>query len=58
MVLLSGKGDLRRLVCAASPDWRVVDATMAAGSSFVDARGDAIFLGLDDDIVRMDLQER
>jgi hypothetical protein len=58
MVFLSKKGGKKRLVCTAAPDRRVVDLPLDADRSFVMARGDAIFLGLDDRIVRMDLVER
>jgi hypothetical protein len=58
MALLSGSGADKRLVCAAMPDRRLVDVTLRAKDAFIEARGDSIFLGLDDDIVRMDLQER
>jgi len=62
MVFLSGTGLERRLVCASSPDRRVADLRVAASQSFVetrsDASGDALFLGLDDKIVRMNIEER
>lgn len=58
MVVLSGSGDAKRLVCAALPDRRVVDVSLKARLAFVETRGDSLFLGVDDQIVRMDLQER
>jgi hypothetical protein len=58
MVFLSGSGGEKRLVCTALPDRRVVDIRVKAGLAFAEARGDSIFLGTDDRIVRMDLQER
>jgi hypothetical protein len=58
MVFLSSRGERKRLVCTASPDRRVADLLLNARSSFVITKGDAIFLGLDDRIVRMDLEER
>jgi hypothetical protein len=58
MVFLSGRGDTKRLVCTAIPDRRVVDVSLKASLAFVEARGDALFLGTDDSIVRMDLEER
>lgn len=58
MVLLSGEGESRRLVCSAYPDRRIVDIALKAKLSFVEARGDSLFLGLDDDILRLDLRER
>jgi hypothetical protein len=58
MVLLSGNGEERRLVCAALPDRRVVDLGLKAQLAFVETQGDSLFLGLDQDIVRMDLAER
>ncbi len=58
IVLLSGNGGEKRLVCAAPPDRRVVDVTLKADLAFVEARDDALFLGVDGDIVRMDLQVR
>lgn len=58
MVLLSGAGEEKRLVLAALPDRRVIDLALKAQLAFVETRGDSIFLGADDDIVRMDLKER
>ncbi len=58
MVLLSGGGDEKRLVCAALPDRRVVDLVLKAPLAFVETGGDSIYLGIDDDMVRMDLRER
>jgi hypothetical protein len=58
MVLLSGQGEERRLVCAALPDRRIVDVSFRAAQSFAETRGDSLFLGADEDIVRMDLRER
>jgi len=58
MVLLSGVGDARRLVCAALPDRRIVDFNFQAKLAFIETRGDSLFLGADQDIVRMDLKER
>lgn len=58
LVLLSGSGEEKRLVCAALPDRRVVDLVLKAELAFVETRGDSIFLGADQDIVRMDLAER
>jgi hypothetical protein len=58
MVLLSGEGESRRLVCSAYPDRRIVDMTLKAKLSFIEARGDSLFLGLDDAILRLDLRER
>jgi hypothetical protein len=57
-VFLSGHGDDWRLVCTALPDRRVVDLSFKAKLAFVRAEGDSLFLGLDDEIVRMDLKER
>ena len=58
MVLLSGSGEDKRLLYAALPDRRLVDLRIKAQLAFVETRGDSLFLGLDQDIVRMDLQER
>jgi hypothetical protein len=58
MVLLSGSSGTKRLVCVALPDRRIVDTTFLAKIAFVETRGDSLFLGVDDDIVRMDLRER
>jgi hypothetical protein len=58
MVLLSGDREEKRLALSAYPDRRVVDLRLKAKSSFVEARDDSIFLGIDEEIVRMDLQER
>jgi hypothetical protein len=58
LVLLSGEGERKRLICAALPDRRIIDAPIMARLAFVETRGEALFLGVDDDIVRMDLQER
>jgi hypothetical protein len=58
LVLLSGEGETRRLVCAELPDRRVLDVEIQAKQAFVEARGDSLFLGVDDDLVRMDLKER
>ncbi len=58
LVFLSDAGDGKRLVCTEVPDRRVVDVSFQAKLAFVETRGDALFVGLDDTIVRMDLQER
>lgn len=58
MVLLSGNGEDKRLLFAALPDRRLVDIGIKAQLAFVETRGDSLFLGLDQDILRMDLQER
>jgi hypothetical protein len=58
MVFLSGKGDMKRLICTAAPDRRVADLPIKAERAFLLTKGNAIFLGLDDRIVRMDLEER
>jgi len=58
LVLLSRNGDDQRLVCTSLPDRRIVDLSFKAKLAFVQARGDSLFLGLDDGIVRMDLKER
>jgi len=58
MVFLSSSAGSKRLVCTAAPDRRVADLRLNARRAFVLARGDSIFLGLDDRIVRMDLVER
>ena len=58
MVFLSGKGDQKRLICTAAPDRRVVDLSLNAKRAFVLTKGNTLFLGLDDRIVRMDLEER
>jgi hypothetical protein len=58
VVFLSGSGEGKRLVCTALPDRRVVDVSFRAKLAFAETRGDSLFLGFDDDIVRMDLQER
>jgi hypothetical protein len=62
MVFLSGTGAQRRLVCTALPDRRIADLRVKASQAFVvagdEAAGNALFLGLDDRIVRMDLKER
>jgi len=58
MVLLSGEAEKKRLVCAALPDRRIVDVSFQAREAFIETRDDSLFLGADQDIVRMDLQER
>jgi hypothetical protein len=58
MVLLSGSGESKRLVCAALPDRRMVDVALKARLAFAETRGNALFLGMDGDIARMDLRER
>ncbi len=58
MVFLSGSGEEKRLICTALPDRRVVDLAFKAKLAFAESRGDALFIGLDDSIVRMDLKER
>lgn len=58
MVFLSGSGEDKRLLCTALPDRRIVDLPLKAKLAFADSRGDSLFLGLDDTIVRMDLKER
>jgi len=57
LVLLSGAGESKRLVCASLPGCRVVDAPLVARDAFVQASGDSIFIGADDRIARMDLRE-
>jgi hypothetical protein len=57
LVLLSGKGGDRRLVCASLPGRLVVDAPLKAASAFVESSGNAIFIGADDRIARLDLKE-
>jgi hypothetical protein len=58
MVFLSGYGTDKRLVCTAMPDRRVVDVPVKASLAFVGTKGDSLFLGLDDQILRMDFKER
>jgi hypothetical protein len=58
LAILSGDGTESRLVCAELPDRRVLDVAFQAKQAFVDTRGDAIFLGADDILERMDLRER
>jgi hypothetical protein len=58
MVFLSGAGDVKRLVCTALPDRRVLDVPVKASLAFVEARNDTLFLGADDSLVRMDFEER
>ena len=58
MVFLSGGGEAKRLVCTAFPDRRAVDVPFRAVLGFVDTLGDSLFLGFDDEIVRMDLRLR
>ena len=57
LVLVSGSGRERRLVCASASGRIVVDAPFAAAERFVRSSGDAIFLGADDRIARLDLRE-
>jgi hypothetical protein len=58
MVFLSGRGDDKRLLCTAAPDRRLADLSFKAKLAFALAKGDSLYLGLDDRIVRMDLEER
>jgi hypothetical protein len=58
MAFLSGEGGGKRLVCAARPDRRLVDIPLKAALAFAETSGNSLFLGLDDDIVRLDIQER
>jgi hypothetical protein len=58
LVFLAGTGDDRRLACTALPDRRVVDLSFKASLAFAQTEGNSLFLGLDDRIVRMDLEER
>ena len=55
MVFLSGDGEVKRLVLTAFPDRRAVDVPFRADPAFVDTLGDSLFIGFDDEIVRMDL---
>jgi hypothetical protein len=57
LVLLSGKGEDKRLVCASLPGCLVVDAPLKARDAFVESSGDSIFIGADDRIARLDLKE-
>jgi len=58
LVLLSGDGEEKRLICAALPDRRVIDVSLRTNLAFIETRGNSLFLGVGDDIVRMDLQDR
>jgi hypothetical protein len=58
MVVLSGSGDAKRLICTALPDRRVLDVPVKASLAFVEAKNDSLFLGTDDSLVRMDFEER
>jgi hypothetical protein len=57
LVLLSGQGSRKRLVCAALPGRLAIDAPLSAKDAFIDASGDSIFIGADDLIARLDLKE-
>jgi hypothetical protein len=58
MALLSEGREGKRLVCTALPDRRIADLSFQAATAFIETRGDSLFLGVEDDIVRMDLRER
>jgi len=57
LVLLAGGEDAKRLICVAAPDRRLVDLPIVASQTFIDVSGDSIFLGADDELIRMDLRE-
>lgn len=57
LVMLSGSQNARRLICAAPPDRRLVDISIPASQTFVALDGASIYLGLNEDLVRLDLRE-
>jgi hypothetical protein len=58
LIVLSEAGQGRKLVLAADPDRRLVDASVPATLDFIEARGDVIFAAAGGNLVRMDLVER
>ncbi len=57
LVLLAGSPDAKRLICVAAPDRRLVDLPISASQTFIAIDGSSIYLGADDDLVRLDLRE-
>jgi hypothetical protein len=57
LVLLAGSPEAKRLICVAAPDRRLVDLPISAAQTFIDLDGSSIYLGADEDLVRLDLRE-
>jgi hypothetical protein len=57
LLLVSGAGEIKRLTFAYPPFGKVLETRMRSLTTFVDSDGDAIFLGADGRLMRLDLEE-
>lgn len=57
LVLLGEGGGNKRLVLASAPDRRIADLSVPAKDTFLDSRASSLYLGMDDELVRLDLKE-
>ncbi len=57
LLLLAGRGLDKRLVCASPEDRRLVDLPIRAADAFLESSGRSLFLGMDAELVRLDLRE-
>ncbi len=58
LLVLIGQGtDHKRLVLAAVPDRRIADLPVFANQTFIESEASSLYLGMDDEIVRLDLRE-
>lgn len=57
LALLAGSGAERRLICASPDDRRLIDLPLRASDASLEVDGRSFYLGLDGDLVRMDLRE-
>ena len=58
IVLLTGREDHVRLLCAALPDMRIVDAALPDGAALAAVEDDSIYICVGDRILRCELEER
>jgi hypothetical protein len=57
LVFIAGTEHKRRLVCALPSGKVVIDVPLSAGQTYIQTIGDAVFVGADDRIARLDLRE-
>jgi len=57
LALLAGSGEERLLVCASPDDRRLIDLRLRASDASLEVDGNSFFLGLDGNLIRMDLRE-
>jgi hypothetical protein len=58
IVLLAGSGEEKRLVGIAPPDRRVFDLGYRSEDAFVRIEGRSMYLGVEGDLIRLDLEEK